>query len=312
MLFTATGLLFADTRMHTKGIGANPSFYVNLAYKDWYKTQTEKYRVRTEPFMLKEQGCSWLLDVPELFSQRAPGITCMTSLGNKETHEDYIEAHLNDSKGCGGVMRVAPVGIAFSRIEIERMDREAAQIAAITHGHSLGWLPAAVLAHIIRRIVYFKNDYACIKDIVIEARNTIAKLWPGDEHIDELVSIIDLAIELSENGDDDSTNIKIIGEGWVAEETLAIAVYCSIRYENDFSKAIIAAVNHDGDSDSTGAVTGNIVGAWVGFDAIDSKWKDNLELFDIIEEVAEDLCHGCQIEEYSPYRDEEWETKYLI
>lgn len=209
-------------------------------------------------------------------------------------------------------MRVAPVGIAFSRIEIERMDKEAAQIAAITHGHSLGWLPAAVLAHIIRRIVYFKNDYACIKDIVIEARNTIAKLWPDDEHIDELVSIVDLAIELSENGDDDSTNIKIIGEGWVAEETLAIAVYCSIRYENDFSKAIIAAVNHDGDSDSTGAVTGNIVGAWVGFDAIDSKWKDNLELFDIIEEVAEDLCHGCQIEEYSPYRDEELETKYLI
>ena len=55
----------------------------------------------------------------------------------------------------------------------------------------------------------------------------------------------------------------------MAEETLAIAIYCSLKYQNDFSKGIIAAVNHSGDSDSTGAVTGNILGALLGFDAIE-------------------------------------------
>lgn len=80
---------------------------------------------------------------------------------------------------------------------------------------------------------------------------------------------------------------------------------------NDFSKGIIAAVNHSGDSDSTGAVTGNILGTLLGYDAIDEKWKRNLELKDVILEMADDLCYGCQMTEYGLYRDEDWVRKYI-
>ena len=45
----------------------------------------------------------------------------------------------------------------------------------------------------------------------------------------------------------------------------------ALRYSDDFEKGITAAVNHDGDSDSTGAVTGNILGAALGFEAIPQK-----------------------------------------
>lgn len=79
---------------------------------------------------------------------------------------------------------------------------------------------------------------------------------------------------------------------------------------NDFEKGIIAAVNHDGDSDSTGALTGNILGAVLGIDAIPQRFLDNLELKDIILEIAEDLHHDCQIDEYGP-RDNLWESKYI-
>ena len=106
-------------------------------------------------------------------------------------------------------------------------------------------------------------------------------------------------------------NIKQLGEGWVAEETLAIAIYCSLKYRNDFSKGIIAAVNHSGDSDSTGAVTGNILGALLGYSGIEDKWKKNLELHDVICEMAEDLCYGCHMSEYSDYYDEDWVRKYI-
>lgn len=53
--------------------------------------------------------------------------------------------------------------------------------------------------------------------------------------------------------------------GWVAEEALVISLYCAIVCQDDFDKAIVLAVNHSGDSDSTGAITGNIQG---GVDSI--------------------------------------------
>ena len=98
-----------------------------------------------------------------------------------------------------------------------------------------------------------------------------------------------MSFVLSANKQDDFTNIDTIGGGWVAEETLAIALYCTHRYFNSFEKAIIASVNHSGDSDSTGAVTGNIIGTIVGYDEIPQFYKDDLELFDIILNVADTL-----------------------
>ncbi|MBR5057195.1 MAG: ADP-ribosylglycohydrolase family protein, partial [Clostridiales bacterium] len=85
---------------------------------------------------------------------------------------------------------------------------------------------------------------------------------------------------------------------------------CALRHSDDFSSAIIAAVNHSGDSDSTGSITGNIVGALLGYDAIDEKWKKDLELKDTILEIADDLCYGCLMGEDATYTDEAWLEKY--
>ena len=83
-------------------------------------------------------------------------------------------------------------------------------------------------------------------------------------------SIIKKAIELSKTEQDDLNGIVKLGKGWVAEETAAIAVYSCLRYPDEFKKAMICAVNHNGDSDSTGSVTGNILGAYLGDAAVDS------------------------------------------
>ena len=117
-------------------------------------------------------------------------------------------------------------------------------------------------------------------------------------------------MQLYQNSKSDLDNIHQPGEGWVGDEALCIAIYCALRYQLDFSSGIIAAVNHKGDSDSTGAITGNILGAWLGFDAIDDCWKKDLELYDVILEMADDLCNGCQIDEYSSHEDPDWVRKY--
>ncbi len=66
-----------------------------------------------------------------------------------------------------------------------------------------------------------------------------------------------------------------MGEGWVAEEALAISIYCAL-VAKDFEQGIIHAVNHDGDSGSTGAIVGNLLGTMHGVSAIPAKWVKSL------------------------------------
>lgn len=267
-------------------------FYENRAYQDWLTTQEVLFEGLCYD-MKNALGTipKGLMNVSELYSRRAPGITCISALEKRKiqdrTNGNFIEDKVNNSKGCGSVMRAAPIGFLNGH-DIQEIDKESAEIAAITHCHSLGYMSAAVLAHVIHRIIYNDNQMT-LKEIVEDARDTIAKIFKNDEHNYELINIINDAIELSENNDGDLNNIHRLGEGWVAEEALAIALYCSLRYHYDFSQCIIKAVNHKGDSDSTGAIAGNIIGAWVGYNEIDSKWKDNLELEEVIVELADNL-----------------------
>ena len=153
-LFNANGILFGETRGRMRGIGAAPHDYVAMAYQDWLTTQYADYRTgsRTKRYDCG-RGVSWLLDVPELYSRRAPGNTCISALS--EVYEsrnvsDYIKCPRNNSKGCGGIMRVAPLGIHDANTPIEWLNQEGAYLSAITHGHPLGYLPAAVLPMFIR------------------------------------------------------------------------------------------------------------------------------------------------------------------
>ena len=110
---------------------------------------------------------------------------------------------------------------------------------------------------------------------------------------------------------DDLDAIHQLGEGWVGDEALAIAVYCALKYSGDIDSALIAAVNHNGDSNSTGTITGNIIGAQGGLSGIPAKYTEKLELRDLIIEVADDLWHDCRISEYGSERDPVWEQKYI-
>lgn len=86
--------------------------------------------------------------------------------------------------------------------------------------------------------------------------------------------------------------IHQLGEGWLAEETLAIAVYCALKYADNFDMALRTSVNYNGDSDSTGAAFRNILGKYIGYDAIPQKYKERLEAHDVIIKIADELCNN--------------------
>ena len=111
-------------------------------------------------------------------------------------------------------------------------------------------------------------------------------MYAETEHVNALCSILEKAAELAVNRKNDIDNIHELGEGWVAEECLAISVYSALFYEKtkDLNKAIKLAIHHKGDSDSTGAVFGNLVGLFVN----DVNEKTNCN--DIIVKVVNDFC----------------------
>lgn len=219
-----------------------------------------------------------------------------------------MDRPVNNSKGCGTVMRAAPFGLSVSHqdgfgdggIAVHKI---AATDAALTHGHVLAWTASSLLAQLIYYIVQAQPDHSYRLE---EAIPHIA--YPGDTNAHRL---LDRAVKLALSPDvTDLDGIHALGEGWVAEEALAIAVFCAVRYQNDFAAAIRAAVNHKGDSDSTGAICGNILGAWLGAKEVEKAFHlQYLELRDVIEKVADELYEA--VETTAPSGTEEHERPAL-
>ena len=248
---------------------------------------------------------AWLANIPELRHRRAPGNTCLSAISRDEY--GTVQEPINTSKGCGGVMRIAPIGLYFigKGTPQEQVDMLGAEVAAMTHGHELGYLPAALAVHVISLLAGGEKS---VERAVQDGIKTLEALFPPTESLKYLIDLIDDAVRLSKTAKNDLAAIQVLGEGWVAEETLAIAIYCALKYQDDFERALIASVNHGGDSDSTGAVTGNILGAYLGLRGIPEKFIKHLEIEDVIEEIATDLYNG---RPDSETRDEIWESKYI-
>lgn len=320
-LFTAAGLLLGMTHGAMRGIMERPDFYCRLTYLDWLHTQQWPSR--------RKGKCvnSWLMNVPGLYACRAPGNTCLSALRQIEDHPD-VPAE-NDSFGCGGVMRTAPVAIFYKLhtcAKQELCNEIAAAAARITHRHPLGFMPSAVLNDILMQILTGKasgsNDLEEAVKTALEhlplvtseedGGKTYGELWP--EHVVRMREILALALALAHTDIPNHEAIEKIGGGWTGHEALAIAAYSAVKHADSFEDAIISAVNHSGDSDSTGAICGNIIGSLLGYGAIPDCYKERLELRDVIEEIAQDLFTGCVINNNSNDTPEKhlWLKKYWL
>lgn len=308
-LFTANGVLFGDTRGRCRGIGGSPDTYCEYTYLDWLTTQTEDFDPKPK------MQCSWLLDIPELYSRRAPGNTCISALHSIKERKE-VE---NNSCGCGGVMRIAPIPLFWycnsrKRVPYDDMAICAAEAARITHKHPMGYIPAAALALIISKCLSSNiKTQEDLFDAIGEVRVTVLNLYSNSNDAKKMGSILGRVCQLPFSDWSDQECIKRIGEGWTGHEALGIALYCALKHFDSFEDAVVAAVNHDGDSDSTGAICGNIMGALHGRKAIPDYYTENLELIDIIEEIAGDLYDGCPIGEYVPtegFEQYRWEELY--
>ena len=275
-LFTAEGLLRAIARRRHKGI-CHPASVIHHAYIRWLRTQGE----RSRSHFPQDEMDGWLIGVPGLHSRRAPGNTCLSALRGEEM--GAIQRPLNNSKGCGGVMRGAPVGLVAE--DEEQAFSLGCEAAAITHGHPSGYYSAGCFAAIIYHLMSGRS-----LPEAIELALRILERPENDEH-EECAEAVHQAVALWRDGDlkPSPEVIERLGGGWVGEEALAISLYCALVAQDDFARGVLLAVNHSGDSDSTGAITGNLLGLMLGVGSIPEKWLAELELRAEIEAVAGDL-----------------------
>ncbi len=290
-LWTAEGLLRYHCRGQHRGVSHMPSM-VHRAYLRWLITQGAFSRDEAFQYVNDQDYPGWMIGIRDLHARRAPGNTCLAAL--KSAGMGTMDEPKNDSKGCGGVMRVAPAGL-YEPHPV-RAFKIGCEIAALTHGHPTGYLASGCLAAIVASLTQGKDLRAAVDESMF--------LLAEDPRGQETVDCVNRALSLIDKGADPiPETVESVGQGWIAEEALAISIYCSLAHQDDFRKAVLLAVNHSGDSDSTGAITGNILGTLLGVKAIPLEWISPLELRDEIATLAEDL--------HTKFRDDdEWFSKY--
>ncbi len=263
-LFTANALLLdGNLRINTWN-----------CYQDWLETQFKQGKSE-----LSHRPISWLMEYPEMYASREPGRTCLMTLMRGIPGD--LNEPINQSKGCGALMRVAP--LAF--IDREDLYLVAIENSALTHGHQMSHIASAALVSLLRYI----SEGETLCDSVSLMRQDIKRIFMGSLEVKVFDDLLQQAIFASEKDFDDMEIISRLGEGWVAEETLAIALYCSLKYSNDLKKALRVAVLHDGDSDSTGSVTGQMLGTLLGAKKLPQEEIKRLDLLEPLMKMIERL-----------------------
>jgi ADP-ribosylglycohydrolase len=276
MLFTAEGLLRACVRSETRGI-CHPPSVIHHSLLRWLLTQGMKpSEVPGENGRAIEVDTyGWLIKEQRLWSRRAPGNTCLSALRASRSFGELAE---NNSKGCGGVMRVAPCAFFTSAFNT------AAESSQMTHGHPTGYLAAGLFADILQRV------WLTGAPLAVAAQESLDSHASRDD-MEETRRIIANVLSLARQGDIPTPDgIERLGGGWVAEEALAIGLWCALTSDN-FEDGVIRAVNHSGDSDSTGLIAGHFLGLIHGVGAIPQRWLADLELRDVIEQMADDISY---------------------
>lgn len=247
---------------------------IRAAYLDWYRTQRGTWDARDPA------AAAGVLRHAVLWQAQAPGTTCLSALRAGGTGS--VEAPINGSKGCGGVMRTAPLGFLgpdeFSDLDVYG---HGAAAAALTHGHPDGYAPAGVMALAVRRSI--SDAQASWTEVVESALSVVQQVHPAATGTRQLLSEVGEALKLQSAGGARRTSASF-GQGWVGDEALAVGLHAAATAAGSFAEAIEGAANHDGDSDSTASIAGQLCGAKHGLAALPN---DAVYRLDVLEPLLE-------------------------
>jgi len=229
---------------------------------------------------IKREFIKWM-NSPE--NNRAPGMTCMAGCRAMMMGKHWSKSGNPDSKGCGAAMRSAPIGLVYHD-DLEKLGETAYAASICTHAHPDGIASGIATAYLTQMALHNYNPELYTKSLIKFTKKMEEKYGFNSRGFREKM----LEIEELE-GKDIEKDISTLGQGFVGDEAVAIALYCFLKSPDDFRKTVIMAANHDGDTDSTACIAGAISGAYNGIEAIPGDWILNLEKHEELENLAHKL-----------------------
>jgi len=207
-------------------------------------------------------------------NNRAPGKACLTGIANLENGIHWSESGVPNSKGCGSAMRVAAIGYIYQNDPVNL--KEVAHATGIcTLGHSTGDAACIGAAYLVKLALDG-----------IEQSKMIPELLSFTSGISDEFDKAILKNNKCLDWEDEEKALEYLGEGWIGEEAVALALYCFLRYTDNYRKMVIRAANTNGDSDSIACIAGSISGAYLGINAIPNDWVQQIEKSDYLDGLA--------------------------
>ncbi len=224
---------------------------------------------------VKDEFVNWYHS-PE--NTRAPGRTCLTGVANMEKGIHWSKSGVAGSKGCGSAMRAAPIGYLYQHDSAKLM-QVAHATGICTHGHPAADAACIGAAYLVKLALDGVPPENMIPDL-LSFTERISVEW------DEAV----LKVEQCLDRKDEEQALSFLGEGWVGEEAVALALYCFLKYPDSYEKVVIRGANTNGDSDSIACIGGSISGAYLGVEAIPDDWISRIESTQYLGDLAARLA----------------------
>ena len=222
------------------------------------------------------------------------------------------EEPANNYMTPGGLTTAIGVGLFFDRdmmdqTEIDRLGMEA---VALTQGSPQAFLTGAILAHIMTNLLRYPE--APFKKVIGQAMRSLRDQF-GHEYSQtyEILNLLRHAVALAESPNVNPQEVMERLRCDTAPQVLAGAVYACLACKDDFDRAMIVAVNHSGRSAAVGAIAGAMLGTRLGEKALPEFYIECLEPAETLRELADDLFHGCPMEQGNKLYDGDWDYKYL-
>jgi ADP-ribosyl-[dinitrogen reductase] hydrolase len=230
--------------------------------------------------------------------------------------------------GNGSSMRIAPLGLFF-RENLEGLTRAVIDLARVTHLDIRGIAAASAVAYTVARALSWKEKAANLADEemvkfvheVEEQSSAILKRKLNMHDFSKALLLLFSSLDeprqkVLKKIEDHANKTSLFHGGPTTGFVLSSVItslYMFFSSEN-FEQALIDTVMLGGDTDTTGAMTGQLCGALYGLEKIPRRWLEALVAFNSLEDRIEALLERktpCKPKRTVVEMEEQWMEQYF-